>query len=121
MPTQVEIAWAAGLFEGEGCITWQKRANRRGCPVLQIRMTDEDVLRKFCKVVGRGKVETKPYFQDKRSTKVVWVWQVRDVESVKHTLSLLMPHFGNRRKARAKEILRMSKGIRSYKVEGVVG
>jgi len=118
-PTQVEIAWAAGLFEGEGCIYWQPKPSGRGQPSLQMRMTDEDVLLKFCKIVGRGKVETKPYFQDVRSTKTVWVWHVRDVEGVRHVLGLLMPHFGNRRRAKAREVLKLSKKMASYKV-GVV-
>lgn len=44
---EIKWAWAAGLFEGEGCVT------RCGAgPILQIRMCDEDVLLRFQEIVG---------------------------------------------------------------------
>jgi hypothetical protein len=51
-----DIAWAAGLFEGEGTISQIER--RRNSLDLQvaINMTDEDVLKFFDDIVGRGKV-----------------------------------------------------------------
>lgn len=48
-PDPVEIAWAAGLFEGEGCITWDKRQQRLG---FTMQMIDLDVMQKFCRIVG---------------------------------------------------------------------
>lgn len=38
------IAWAAGLIEGEGCFTWHSDGKR---PYFLLDMCDEDVLRKF--------------------------------------------------------------------------
>jgi hypothetical protein len=49
-PTRAEeIAWAAGLFEGEGCITVTNR-------VLTARVTntDAEILERFIDVVDRG-------------------------------------------------------------------
>ena len=34
-----EIEWLAGLLEGEGCFSFDRR------PVIQVQMTDEDVVR----------------------------------------------------------------------------
>jgi hypothetical protein len=46
----VEIAWAAGLFEGEGCVT---EINRRFA--LAVKNTDEEVIR-FDEIVGLGRM-----------------------------------------------------------------
>jgi len=51
MATPEEIAWAAGLFEGEGCITMTS-----GHAVLRLSNTDEWVVRRFAEIVGRGVV-----------------------------------------------------------------
>lgn len=46
-----EIAWAAGLFEGEGCMT------RSGSQkVMRLVSTDEDTVRRFWEIVAVGKV-----------------------------------------------------------------
>src|SRR3990167_8425089 len=48
-------AWAAGLYEGEGCFYKGKLTNGH-TPRLQIRMTDREPLDRFVAVVGSGKV-----------------------------------------------------------------
>ena len=54
----IDLAWAAGLFEGEGCFTFQgsKKARTRGGRLgkAQLSMTDEDVVRKFHTIMGFG-------------------------------------------------------------------
>jgi hypothetical protein len=45
-----EIAWAAGLFEGEGCIT---EVDKRF--VAALKNTDEWVVRRFHDIVERGR------------------------------------------------------------------
>lgn len=52
-----QIAWAAGLFEGEG--TWNAyQVKPRGKIQMQARvgMTDRDVVERFAEVIGFGKV-----------------------------------------------------------------
>jgi hypothetical protein len=46
-----EIAWAAGLFEGEGTFTWDY-----GRAQLRVKMTDLDVLEKLLDIWSVGKV-----------------------------------------------------------------
>jgi hypothetical protein len=70
-----EIAWAAGLFEGEGSIT---RFGRRGGSFdlrLGLNMTDEDVVIRFDAIVDRGKVYG-PYVPVSRGAprKPIWNW-----------------------------------------------
>jgi hypothetical protein len=52
---ELDIAWAAGLFEGEGSIV----ISREGRVALQVHMTDEDVMRHLAEVLG-GNI-TGPY------------------------------------------------------------
>lgn len=103
---QKEYAWAAGLFEGEGCIliTKQKARIRKdgtSCkpegykyPTLAMSLTDEDVIRKFCIIVDGGTIGG-PYIK-KENNKPIWEWKVRN-EAAKKVAEKLLPFLGNRR------------------------
>jgi hypothetical protein len=58
MATDSEIAWAAGLFEGEGSCYGTVRSDRYNTRRIRmnLRMTDQDVVERFAKVVGVGSV-----------------------------------------------------------------
>ena len=98
-PTQ--IAWAAGLFEGEGCITFRDKKHNQ--PYLKINMTDFDVIRKFYEMVGIGRLDK----IDKKNPK--WKeqlqWRTGGRENVRNLLVLFLPHFGNRRAHKALDVL----------------
>jgi hypothetical protein len=97
MPTPgEEIAWAAGLFEGEGCITITG-----GQPYMRLNSTDEDTPRRFCEIVGAGKVYG-PYSRPP-PRKAVWIWVAYGIDAML-TVQLLAPWFGERRRARATEV-----------------
>jgi hypothetical protein len=66
-----EIAWAAGLFEGEGAISRHGRSGKFDLRV-SLNMTDEDVVRRFDAIVDRGKIYG-PY-SSYRGHKPVWNW-----------------------------------------------
>lgn len=51
-----EIAWLAGLLEGEGYFALQERRPGRFYPVLRLSMTDEDVVRRAAVLMGTTKV-----------------------------------------------------------------
>lgn len=53
--TSKEIAWIAGLLEGEGCFSFDRRA------VIQLAMTDKDVVKKASKLFGASL--TGPYLR----------------------------------------------------------
>jgi hypothetical protein len=100
--TLSEIAWAAGLFEGEGCITHNGHGGK--CPKLIMCTTDKDVMDRFVRVVQIGHLRLRgaklqAHHQDQ------WEWRVLGFESVQATIALLWFGLGARRRARAKEIL----------------
>lgn len=98
---QTELAWAAGLFEGEGCFT----VSSGTVPRAKMRSTDEDVVRRFHSIIGLGRVREEPYFRD-RGMKMQWEWYAKKAE-VPDVIQLLYPWLGERRRKRADELLAM--------------
>ena len=96
---ETDIAWAAGLFEGEGCIGLN-RTNGRSYPQLQINLTDADVIRRFQRIVG-GTLNG-PY--STQGHKDRWVWAANGLHA-RRVLATLAPFLGERRTARMAEVL----------------
>src|SRR5687767_13217541 len=103
MPTRKEeIAWAAGLFEGEGCTT-----KSGGVLVARLNSTDEETPMRFCRPVRAGKVYG-PYDRTDRDgymRKPMWIWVASSVDALE-AVRLLMPWLGRRRAARARVLAR---------------
>ena len=93
--TSTQLAWAAGLFEGEGCMS--------GRNTLRLQMTDKDVVEKFHDAVGLGKIYYYPSRDGKR--KETWTWYLEKRNFVRLLLSKFLPYFGNRRAHKALDIL----------------
>jgi hypothetical protein len=103
MTAEAQIAWAAGLFEGEGCISY---ANKTHCARMSLAMTDKDVVDRFHELVGVGqrheKHHTRPgheHFQTQ------YVWYCSSIGDVRHVVALFLPYFGDRRRKRAMDVL----------------
>lgn len=116
---ELNIAWAAGLFEGEGTI--QLRTSNRSrrdnsieqnvSIIMQLAMTDEDVVRKFHEAVfGIGTVSGP--FYNKQATvsgkprKPTWAWRTTKIDACITVYTLLRPHLGIRRRATGDAALR---------------
>lgn len=116
MARAIDIAWAAGLFEGEGCIFLSNNPNGSKQARLEIRMTDKDVLERFCEIVGRGEVKSRDYDQAPNSLKRVYKWGVYDCDSVRRILAMLLPYLGNRRSKKAYHVLKKIENVQSRRV-----
>jgi hypothetical protein len=103
--TDPELAWAAVLFEGEGCISSSPGRSAR----LQLGMTDLDVVERFHRVMGIGKVygpytpKTPPGAAPRKTQ---WTWLAGGRADVLTGLSKLLPWLGARRRAKAEEVIR---------------
>jgi hypothetical protein len=103
-PTSEEIAWAAGLFEGEGSISLMQQRGRKSVGVIMhMGSTDPDVTARFHAIVGVGNVtiRDRPDPRHKR----VWVWQSAAIDDVRHVARLLAPWLGARRSSRLHEVI----------------
>lgn len=113
MSTSEEIAWAAGLFEGEGCFTVQR--SRRTlvdgtdvvykAAVARIHMTDRDVVERFYKIVGVGQFWSAGYRRGGLGTKPAYEWHVTTLKGFKTVFFMLAPYLGERRTARGLEVI----------------
>lgn len=90
-----DIAWAAGLFEGEGSIVTNDGHIR-----LQLKMTDEDVVRRFAMVLGGNVTGPYSYEQaDGHKRKPAWCWSINGAKA-KGAARAMEPWLGKRRRAR---------------------
>lgn len=92
----ISEAWAAGLFEGEGYI-----AQTQYRYVLELQMTDEDIVRRFADVVGVGTVSGP--CQHKARTRPYWRWSVSNRKGSVYVLAMFFPYLGERRRGLALE------------------
>ena len=96
-----DIAWMSGLFEGEGSISISKK---KGYCYLQLVSTDEDVLYKFARLAAcKNKITYCPRRQ--HQTKDAYKWQVGNRADVTRLLNEWLPFLGDRRAAKANEVL----------------
>lgn len=111
MASEIEIAWAAGLFEGEGCATMSSHGGRT--PHLLLCSTDEDVVLRFRRIVGEGNVYRRERPHGRKTT---YQWSTAKKAGIERILFSFMPYLGKRRAFRAKELLAIcSQGTRRKK------
>jgi hypothetical protein len=93
--TDTEIAWLAGLFDGEGCVwsRWPKRANL----CVEIKMTDERTVARvhqfFPGLFVQGKLSRLAF-----GRKPQWRWSL-DTDKAIEFLRLVRPHLFTKRHA----------------------
>jgi hypothetical protein len=108
MASDTEIAWAAGLFEGEGCIglggPWRPREVR-----LWVVSTDLDVLERFAAIAACGSITPKRDRASRR--KPCWAWSCSARSDVQRVLSAFRPWLLQRRGERADEALAKMDGL----------
>lgn len=99
--TERDVAWLSGLFEGEGNI--DHRGTGRAC--MTVAMTDEDVVRRCRSVTGYGTVCGPYNYAKYPDRKPFWRWTVAKCDDVIVLLEAMLPYFGQRRAAKAREVI----------------
>src|SRR5260221_4026358 len=118
-PSDTDIAWAAGLWEGEGNIGTIHKVDARHRlprmePRLQLPTTDLDVLQKFQAVWGVGKI-VGPY-HGRPNEKPYWRWSTHSWDEFVAIRGAMRPWFGERRVATYNFVLsQMPKHFRNPK------
>lgn len=108
MLTQADIdfAWAAGLFEGEGHIAHRVYHTRRPHETIRalvLNMTDEDIVKRFHAIVGAGSVRFVK--RQKVGWNDIWSWKCTAWVDLEPLLERLLPYLGERRAQKARELL----------------
>lgn len=105
-PSDLEVAWLAGLLEGEGCFSLnrdRRPGNRRPSLVVKLKMTDADV------VVRAGKLMNSPSVRRERDTRKeansdCYVSRVTGAKA-ERVMRMVLPHMGTRRTEKINELL----------------
>lgn len=117
-----DLAWAAGLFEGEGSFCVRQHNGRVLSVFTTINTyTDLPILKRFYEIVGLGKI-LGPYTRfnkEGKPLKTCWSWRAESFEHAQAVMVMLWPWLGERRKSKAKEcftkfharVLQCGKGI----------
>jgi hypothetical protein len=115
VPTDTEIAWAAGLFEGEGSFIVHHNRRYGGA---SLATTDRDVLDRFQAIVGFGNIyaamgKAHGAGVAAGTRKQCYQWSGWSAVQVRQLIDLFWPYLGERRRARALEVRAATEGIGS--------
>ena len=94
-----DIAWAAGLFEGEGHVRLMK-----GYPVAAITSIHIDLLERFRDIIGFGKVYG-PYGPYRARQNVFWRYDAHGHEYVQALVAKLWHELTPRLRSKATKVL----------------
>lgn len=101
--TMTDLAWLAGLLEGEGYFYLEGDRYAR----IRLKMTDRDVVWRAYAVSGVGTFyESHPPRDRATGRKRTFVWTVRKKQDVLDLLEALHPMMGARRASKIQEILK---------------
>jgi hypothetical protein len=100
-----DVAWLAGLLEGEGTFTLSKqrvggKSHRRTeglLPRVQLCMTDEDVVHRAYIVTGVGTFSGPNIPKSRGENKPSWTWAVNRFGQVIAIMRIVLPFMGVRR------------------------
>lgn len=103
-PSEADIAWAAGLLEGEGSFYVMDRAGRRHLMTVKIEMSDEDVIRRIASIFGRSTSNVTTFQPKPDGWSRTWTkrWYGAEAEKV---MCAVLPYMGKRRAAKIRECL----------------
>lgn len=110
-----DVAWLAGLLEGEGCFETHKNS-----PGLRLNMTDEDVVARAAGILGVPR-PARSYLRDNR--KPLWALSVHGAHAIEW-MKVILPYMGGRRTAKIEEVIaayvaHKANGGRKYTTRGM--
>jgi hypothetical protein len=97
--SEADIAWVAGILEGEGCWTRKRNGSRWW---IAVRMTDKDIIDRLAQVTGVGRIS-----QDRPRRphhKMAWAWLVMARPHREWLTVQVWPRMGERRARRIEEV-----------------
>jgi hypothetical protein len=107
--TETDVAWIAGLLEGEGYFGIDNRSKDRyevskipPAPFIKVSMVDEDIIQRLSKLLDKS------YFSPSRKTvkdKQVYTLHIGEKEKVLFILQKILPYMGVRRGERITECI----------------
>lgn len=101
--SDIDIAWAAGLIEGEGCFT-----KHTGHPYLLLDMTDKDVIEKLYSIFPNGTIRGPYNHKNKPHHKPRWRFDAFGTKCIT-IMKAVYPYMCERRKQKIESLLQTVK------------
>lgn len=105
--SELELAWAAGFFDGEGCTTLSTQMQLRSGKFyeynsihLNVNQVDREVLDRFQRAVGLGRVGG-PYSKKGPNQQDQYSYRCGAIQEVRFVLEALWPYLGSVKKLQA--------------------
>jgi predicted nucleic acid-binding Zn ribbon protein len=102
-----QLGWVAGIIEGEGNFGLNRRKYRDMTyinGVVQVSMTDEDMVRRLREWTGIGRVSGPHCPPSRGKNKPHWAWHVTRWVEIDALIDTLWPYLGNRRREQASRV-----------------
>lgn len=99
-----QVAWAAGVIEGEGCFALVKNYKARlgKTAKITVQMNDLDIIERLQSIFEAGRIYYRP---PRKTSKESWVWTVYKAADVLKIIKEVQPWLGSRRNNKAKELV----------------
>lgn len=105
---EIDVAWAAGFLEGEGCFGWYGGTTpRKDRPnlthtahaVISCGQNDREPLDRLMRTFGAGRLNRK-----RNSKRLAWEWRCQGKAAIP-VMEAVLPHMSQRRQERIREVL----------------
>lgn len=101
MANELELAWLAGLLEGDGSFELARNGPNTVAPTLRIAMLDKDVIDRVAEMFGSPVYS----YLTPKGDKTMWRTQISKRAVVEPILKQILPYLGSRRKEQATAML----------------
>lgn len=106
--TREDLAWVAGIYEGEGCLSLRDNGYKGNNKYVTMRicMTDKDILDRVARIIGMGDVKliTPP---SRAGKKPMYEWKLGRWDQWYPFVMAIFQWLGERRQAKVVEAVRL--------------
>jgi hypothetical protein len=89
MYSETDLAWTAGIMDGDGCISMKGNSGPFKAPIVVIDNTDLEILDYLILLYGGGLTKKKVYSDKHRQA---WSWRIYGSQKVIAFLSAILPY-----------------------------
>jgi hypothetical protein len=104
LPT--DIAWLAGILEGEGCFDIYRSSRGFFTGRIRLEMKDKDIVERAAKMLG-GRGQVRQIVRENENWSDTYAFGVGSKERLRRILPLLYPYMGKRRQVRLQEMMNL--------------
>lgn len=102
--SSIELAWAAGFFDGEGCTTFNPHKGR--IIKMCVEQVDRENLVRFKAAIEYGNISEPRNYPSRPNASPLSIWSCSKVSSIRVIMRALWPYLGTTKKRQYITVLR---------------